>query len=186
MLNLLGSLAYLAAAIACLAAAFHARAAPSRRVRQALVRHWLGLALLFVLLTVWRASGGEAAVQDWGRDLLHARGIYDARRSWQGPIGAAALLAAGCWIGWLAARNHRRIDPLVGWSRLAGLGLLGYSLLRLLSWHPVDAVIYLSLGPFLVNHVIDMGLTLFCGLAALLAARARFARPVDQGHAASQ
>jgi hypothetical protein len=175
MLNLLGVLVYLAVSGLCLTAALRARKAPSRRARRQLVRHWSGLAMLFALLAAWRGWGGEVFVQEWGRGLLHAEGVYAARRSWQGPVGAFALLAAGAWVSWLAIRDHHRIDPLVGWSRIAGLGLLGYTLLRLLSWHPVDAVIYASLGPILVNHLIDMGLTLFCGLAAILAIRARFA-----------
>lgn len=174
MLNLLGVLAYLAVVLACLAAALHARSAPSRRARRHLVRHWLGLAALFAILAAWRGLGGEIAVQEWGRSLLHAEGVYAMRRSWQGPLGASALLGAGGWVGWLAIRDRRRIDPLVGWSRLAGLGLLGYTLLRLLSWHPVDAIIYTGLGPLLVNHLIDMGLTVFCGIAACIASRARF------------
>lgn len=177
MFNLLGVLAYFVVALACLAAASHARGAPSRRVRLRLVKHWLGLSALFLILAAWRGLGGEAAVQDWGRGLLHAEGIYGERRSWQGPLGAAALLGAGIWAGWLAIRDRRRIDPLVGWSRLAGLGLLGYTVLRLLSWHPVDAVIYAGLGPFLVNHLIDMGLTVLCGIAAFVATRARFMAP---------
>lgn len=174
MLNLLGVLAYLVVVLACLAAALRARGAPSRRARTRLTRHWLGLAALFVILAAWRGLGGEVALQEWARGLLHAEGIYAARRSWQGPVGASALLAAGAWASWLAIRDRRRLDPLVGWSRLAGLGLLGYTLLRLLSWHPVDALIYAGLGPFHINHLIDMGLTIFCGLAACVAARARF------------
>lgn len=174
MLNLLGALAYLVVVLACLAAALHARRAPSRRARGQLVRHWLGLMVLFALLAAWRGLGGEAAVQEWGRNLLHAEGVYAMRRSWQGPVGASALLGAGAWVGWLAIRDRRRIDPLVGWSRLAGLGLLGYTLLRLMSWHPVDAIIYAGVGPLLVNHLIDMGLTVFCGIAAGVASRARF------------
>ena len=174
MLNLLGVLAYVVVVVACLAAALRARAAPARRVRAHLTRHWLGLAALFLILAAWRGLGGEAAAQDWGRSLLHAEGLYDARRSWQGPVGAFALLAAGAWASWLAIRDRRRIDPLVAWSRLAGLGLLGYTALRLLSWHPVDAIIYARLGPLHINHLVDMGLTVFCGLAACVAARARF------------
>lgn len=175
MLNLLGVLLYLVVVVLCLAAALRARGAPSRRTRKRLIRHWLGLAALFVLLAAWRGWGGEAWVQEWGRGLLHTQGVYEQRRSWQGPLGASILLAAGGWAAWLAVRNRQRIDPLIGWSRLAGLGLLGYSLLRLLSWHPVDAIIYASLGPFLVNHLIDAGLTLFCGLCAAIAVRAHFA-----------
>lgn len=173
MLNLLGTAAYLIVAAACLGAAWHARRAQTRTVRQRLQQHWAGLAFLFIGLAAWRAGGGEAALQEWGRNLLHLQDAYETRRAWQGPVVVLALIGAGSLVAWFTGRHARRIDPLLGWSRIAGLGLFGYTAVRALSWHPVDAVIYASLGPVHINHLIDIGLSAICGGAAAIALRSR-------------
>lgn len=167
MLNLAAALIYVAVA----GLALHAR----RKLPYPPARlHWAGVAACFAALAAWRLAEGEALIQEIARNAAHASGDYDRRREWQGPLVALAILAgapAFAWIAWQA----RHVPPVM-WSRLATLGLLAYSALRAVSFHPVDVVIYAGIGRLHLNHVIDLGLCAVVAACALY--RPRRARRV--------
>jgi hypothetical protein len=162
MFNLAGGLFYLAVAAAAWRAASGKGSAGN-------AFHWRAVCLLFVGLAAWRIGYGEAMVQAWARDTAHAAGSYDLRRRWQAPVSVVMLLAGGGVMLWLAL--GRSADSLLRWSRFASLGLLAYSALRLVSFHPIDALIYKGPGPFHLNHIIDLGLAGVVGCCAILARR---------------
>lgn len=166
MFNLAGALFYLAVAAAAWRAALHCRQATF---------HWRAIALLFAGLAAWRIGYGEAVVQGWVRDAAQAAGSYELRRDWQAPVTALVLLAGAIWALWLIIAPPA--ERLLRWSRFASLALLAYSGLRLMSFHPVDALIYRGPGPFHFNHAIDLGLAAFVGYCAILAARRAQAAP---------
>lgn len=166
VLNLVAAFAYLVVMALALRAA-----GPAGRGRARL--HWAGVAACFLGLAAWRLLEGESWIQALARNAAHAAGDYDRRRDWQGPLVAMALLfgaPALAWIAWQA-----RQVPTILWSRLATLGLLAYSALRALSFHPVDALIYAGIGRLHINHGIDLGL---CAVVAACALR----RPGRVGH----
>lgn len=162
MFNLAGAVFYLAVAVAAWRAALRQDGAGN-------VFHWQAVALLFVGLAAWRFGQGEAVVQTWVRDAAQAAGSYELRRRWQAPVAALAVLAGGGWTLWRIIVPPA--DRLLQWSRFASLALLAYSGLRLVSFHPIDALIYRGPGPFHLNHAIDLGLAGVVGYCAILAAR---------------
>lgn len=166
MLNLAGSLAYLAVSVLAVRTALW-----SRRVGRpsATAAHWWTVAVLFAGLAAWRAAGGEALAQGFARDLVLDAGNYALRREWQAPLVALAALAGAACMAW--AFVAPRTDPNVYWSRLAAIGLLAYSAVRLVSLHSVDAILYASVGPFHVNHFMDLGLTAVVGYFAIISIR---------------
>jgi hypothetical protein len=141
--------------------------------------HWAGVALCFAALAAWRLLEGEAALQELARQAAHSAGDYDRRREWQGPVVAAALLFGVPALGW-AAWRVRGVPPVL-WSRIATLGLLAYSAVRAISFHPVDALIYAGIGRLHLNHVIDIGLCAVVAACALY--RPRSARHAGAGRA---
>lgn len=118
--------------------------------------HWAAVAFCFMALAAWRLLEGEAAMQELARQAAHSSGDYDRRREWQGPLVAMALLFGAPILGWIAWQA-RGVPPVL-WSRIATLGLLAYSAVRAISFHPVDALVYAGIGPLHLNHVIDIGL----------------------------
>ncbi len=95
-----------------------------------------GFALaLLAVLTVWRL---ELVLGDWLRETLRSGGWYPQRR----PLQAAALVLSVCLGGQLLrhALPAGVGRPLLG--GVAGTSLLMFILwARLLSWHPLDAVL---------------------------------------------
>lgn len=169
MFNFSGAVFYLVVASLAWCAAVHCGRVPGGQGARGRAFRWRAVALVFVVLAAWRIGQGEAIVQDWARDTAHAAGSYALRRQWQAPLAALVVLAGGAWMLRLAAL--RRVDVLLHWSRFASLALVAYSSLRLVSFHPVDALIYRGIGPFHLNHVIDLGLAGVVGCCAVVAAR---------------
>lgn len=164
MFNLAGAVFYLAVALLAARAGWRTRPSwPAAR------RGWYLIALAFALLAVWRLGHGEEVVQAWARGLAMASGQYEARRSVQGPVVVVGMLLGYGWLTWLAFAPAS--SAALRWARIAALALLGYSGLRALSFHPVDALIYAGLGPFHVNHAIDLGLAAIVASCAVRAPR---------------
>ena len=163
MLNLAGALVYLAVAALAVRAALQAR---SLGRPGAVAFHWWAIALVFAGLAAWRVAGGEALAQGFARSLAVNAGSYAARREWQVPLVGLAVLAGAVGTAWAFA--SRRTDPSVHWSRFAALGLLAYSAVRMVSLHAVDAFLYASVGPFHLNHFIDLGLAVLVGYFAIV------------------
>jgi len=130
---------------------------------------WLAVSALFLGFAAWRAGGGEALVQQWARAGSRAEGLYADRRTWQGPLTVAGFLTIAGVTATIFIRKPGLARSPLAWANVSALALAGYTLLRSLSFHPLDAILYAGFGPFHVNHVIDAGLTLFCGACALLA-----------------
>lgn len=159
MLNLAGAAVY--GVVALLAARAAWRGGRGHRW------HWLAIALVFAALAGWRLAHGEALVQGWARAMLYDNGTYVARHAWQAPAAAVLLLAGFVALALIALR--RGVEPLRRWSALATVGLCGLSVLRLLSFHGLDALLQAGAGPFRVNHAIDLGLAGMAGACALIA-----------------
>ncbi|MDT0509468.1 hypothetical protein [Novosphingobium sp. MMS21-SN21R] len=128
---------------------------------------WSGLAVLFVALFAWRVTGVEESMRTVLRGMLRADGDYGARQELQGPLSAAAVLAASLMIflGWRVYARTRTgsLTRLVAVARLAMIGLVGLVALRLISLHVADKLLY---GPAHLNWLIDIGCTLVIGLCA--------------------
>lgn len=167
MLNLAAALIYILVA----GLALRARAGLAQAGARA---HWAGVAACFLALAAWRLFEGEAALQEIARQAAHSTGDYDRRREWQGPVVAMAVLLAAPAMGWIAW-SARGIPPVM-WSRMATLGLLAYSAVRAISFHPVDVLIYAGIGRLHLNHVIDLGLCAAVAACAVYSPR-RSGRP---------
>lgn len=159
---------YLAVAATCLVAALGARSRPDGLRDSAL---WLGIAAMFVLLAASRGLGLENWVQETLRSLLQRQGEYGSRRAIQGPIAAAVLAAGGIGVIVLMLRSQparlsRRATCLRGAMRAAA-AMLGLVALRIVSFHPTDALLYEAK----LNWVLDIGLSLAVGGAALIYSR---------------
>lgn len=139
------------------------------------------ISLLFLVLTAWRLGNGEELVQLWARGIAHAYGYYEDRRQWQGPAAAIAVaLVAGIVFRFLVW-THRWGVNNISIACLSAISLGGYTLIRSISFHPVDTFIYASIGPFRVNYCIDIGLSVICGACALGARRRTIGRGMPEG-----
>lgn len=153
-------------------------------------RLWLSVAMLLALLIVWRWIDGDEIFRMFMRSTMKEEGTYGERRRIQAPILLAVMLVAGAaaWIFW---RNLKRQMP-GGWQRMllnphalaaqVALVFAAYSLVRAISFHPFDAIIYRSFGPLNINRLVDLGLAALLGVLALWAISAPTApsRPMDQ------
>lgn len=139
-------------------------------------RRWTLLALLFAALAVSRIFSVEDLLRDFLRDLLRSENAYAARRDFQSPIAAGVLaIAALAGLGWSVGRARKirgRRNLAVEVASLAGLGMVLLALLRLVSFHPVDVLLY---GSLKLNWITDLGLS---GIVA--GAGAFYARVVRQ------
>jgi hypothetical protein len=119
---------------------------------------WAALALLFTLLAVMRVFAVEDLLREELRLVLRAEGSYDNRRVFQGPVFAALIIAAaaigGFWT-YYASRTIRGRRNIAAMAAIAsGCALLFLLVLRLVSLHSVDQLLY---GPLKLNWIIDLG-----------------------------
>lgn len=122
---------------------------------------WWIVAGVFLVLAGWRLAGGELRLQDDMRAFAESAGIYGMRRESQ-AIVSVALIGAGFLAVWWIARGPYALSRLARWAALASVG---YAALRFISLHAIDSLLYRA-GPFHLNYVIDMGLTLACAALA--------------------
>ena len=125
------------------------------------IRMWLFAAALFVALAALRGLGIEDFWQGELRSMLRAEGTYQDRREFQRPLAAIVVAFAGivaflwAYRGFRNVRGRRNVAVMVaGASAFAMIALVA---LRLISLHPVDALLY---GPLKLNWIIDMGSSL--------------------------
>jgi len=151
----IGALLYIVTMLAAIGAAW---LDGRRSGRPAAARaHWLAIAALFAGMAAWRLGSGEERLQAILRGELVEGGQYASRYTLQGPLIAVLVvlaLAIGAWVIW-----RWRHQPL--YRAISGggaLGLLAFSLLRLMSYHPFDRLIYASLGPLRLNYLIELAL----------------------------
>lgn len=118
---------------------------------------WLQIAALFAALAFEKGAGLDATLQLHAREILAARDMYELRRELQVPLILVMLLPlAGLFrsINRAPAQMHclRR-------ARLLALVLLGFDLVRSVSLHQIDTILFAGIGPLHVNHAIEAGLT---------------------------
>ena len=172
MLSLTAAGMYLGVGAACLyAATFTGGEGPSRPARAI----WLAIGGLFVILAASRIFSAEDRVRDLMRAWLNAGVGYQARRTIQGPIAAAVLAASGVagialLLGFRWVRAGARAERALIWATRASAAMMVLVALRLISFHPVDAILY---QPLRLNWVFDIGLTAVVGIAALTYAHPR-------------
>lgn len=164
--DIIGSLAYLLGFAAAIAAAVRLKGAPGTSAR---IPEWIGWALiagLFLMLAAWRIwNGDEWLRQSFGEAKVGGY-AYAHRRRLQGPL--ALMLATAGIVALYYANRYVREWSLPG--RLAAIcaaALLGFSLIRAISFHPVDRLIYFRVGPVNLNRLIDTGLTFLIFLLSL-------------------
>lgn len=163
MLGLTAAGLYLAVTAACVFAALATRGEGAPRRARAI---WLSIAGLFVILAASRLLNAEERARDMMRAWLNAGVGYESRRSVQGPIAAAVLAASGgAGIALLLGFRRARPDArALVWAMRAAAAMIVLVALRLISFHPVDAILY---RPLRLNWLLDIGLTGVVGLAAL-------------------
>ncbi|MEO8312378.1 MAG: hypothetical protein ABI520_14505 [Caldimonas sp.] len=134
-----GSLAFGAAALACLRAA---RVAPRGRVLW-----WvLGTVQLFCVLEVLFALRYE--LHDIATGLLQEHRWYASRGQWQAELlgtGLALIAAIAGWAAWRHRDDGARTAALAGTA--LGVSVLGAETISL---HRIDALMYSQAGPFVV------------------------------------
>lgn len=168
-LGLAAAWLYVAVLLACIAASMAgaARNQPSSHTLQ-----WAGLAVLFAALFAMRALGIEEELRQGLRANLLESGDYDRRREYQRPMVAAVIVLGAAVAFWLFYRivqsvSQRRMLAL-STAMLGGIGIAGLLILRIISLHQVDAVLY---GPLKLNWVGDVGASLWVMAAAIYYAR---------------
>lgn len=164
---LMGVGLYLAVALASIAAA-RARSS-GRNVMGA--RIWLVISLVMLGMAAWRFVDGDDALRDFVGDWARRDGVYGSRRQAQGPLVLLLAIAGG-----LAAYFLR--GSIAGLRRAAGsidlyaagiaMLFVAYAVIRAISFHPVDALIYSSVGPFNLNRIIDPAMA--CAILVLCVA----------------
>ena len=164
-LDLIGSGLLVLAALLVVRAAIAAR----RLGRPAgVARFWWVAAVLLLLAGLYRLTGAEHLLTDRLRQSATGEGWYGGRRIFQAALTSVGVVVAAAAL-WIALRLR------AGWpERLAALALVGYavlSILRLVSLHMVDSVLYRSLGPIHANWLFELALVGAVAVGAAAATR---------------
>lgn len=145
--NGLRAAAYLVAGMLCFAASTRGPADADARTLQLVRAFWLALAAMLVVLAFSRMFDLGPWLTDRGRDIAEAQGWYDERRRLQSRavqaivlMGGFGVLAGVMWFFRAAYREH----PI---AFIASVYLLSFVLVRAISLHQVDSVLY--------NHPIE-------------------------------
>ena len=122
---------------------------------------WIAVAALFVGLALIRVFAVEELARSFLRCVLQSEGAYESRRAVQAPLfavvfaTAAATLAGAVYFVANTVRGGRNVAVITAMGCAAGMVFL--MVLRILSLHSVDEVLY---GPLKLNWVGDIGLSL--------------------------
>lgn len=131
---------------------------------------WMIVVAIFVGLAAMRIFAAEDQVREALRLVLYAEQSYDERRDFQKPLIAivfvVALILSGGTIYALAERVQGRRNFAAVVALACSGGLLFLLVLRLVSLHSIDALLY---GPMKLNWFADLGLT-----GAVLACAVRY------------
>ena len=164
MLNLGGSAIYVAVAVLC---AMAWRAAHQKFQSRRHTYTWLISSVFFVLLAINRLSMLEARAKQELQALFEFSFAYAERQSVQEPLAAIALIVIGIGLFVLFRRKRgewagRRAHAVLV-AQLGVVGMIGLIALRIISYHPIDSILYRGLH---LNWAIDVGLSVAVGWAA--------------------
>lgn len=170
MLSLVGAAYYGVVFLACILGFRAARGAPNWHLAV-----WGALVILFAALIVWRVLSLEDILRTELRDLLRGSHAYGQRRGLQlvlaGGLALIGAIAATVAIRMVRTLIRGRRDRFCFIALLSGGAMLGLVLLRLISWHATDLLLF---GPLKLNWFLDLGLATSVAACALLyATRAR-------------
>jgi hypothetical protein len=146
--------AYATCAVACY---LNVRVLSRRVLAHSKVEKWVWLLLLcsFTFLCINKQLDLQSAMTEAFRQLAHAQGWYGERRAYQRMFIKALLVSSG-----VAAIAITRLTWSLPCSvKLAGLGfcfVLGYVLIRAVSFHDVDALIGMKLLTVRVNWLLEL------------------------------
>ena len=170
MLTFLAAAAYLVtAALSVLAA----RALPGGGSHpRAGRRFWLFAGAFFVALAAMRLGGAEDAVRGLLRGWLVADGEYGSRRAIQGPIVALVMCALIAIAVWTRAASRAGgggpAGAAIRWARRGVAAMAVLIVLRLISFHPIDVLLYRQLH---LNWIVDIGSTVLVAACAIVSLR---------------
>lgn len=159
--------AYLAAALACGAAAIAERRAV-RRGEPAIPGLWLVLAGLMLFLGINKQLDLQTLFGTIGRQIAREQGWYGQRRQVQAAfiaglgLGGLALLAGLAW--WIRRLWRRCLLALAG-----VVFLFAFVLIRASSFHHVDALLGSTALGIRWNAILELGGIALVGLGALVA-----------------
>jgi hypothetical protein len=164
----IGSLLYLLTGIAAVTAS---RRAPTRRSRL----HWRFITVFIIALIPWRLLQIEEAAREILRAALVVEGLYSERTNLQ-ILSIGGLVAVGAVAAGMYAAGARSRPWQLSVSGLAVAGMLGLNLIRLVSLHMLDRLIYASIGPFHLHYFAEFALLVAIGWASFSVERA----PIDR------
>lgn len=170
--DLVGSVIYLLGMVIALSAGWRRSHDPARSPREALC--WYAIAAIFAGLAIWRVLNGDAWLHDISRAQLIGEEAYRERRGpqWIAVMAVALAMALGLVAAYRWSRSLKRPDRI---ALSLAIILLAYSLVRAISLHAVDRIIYAFAGPVNFNRVFDLGVSILVPLLTLPRIR-RFVR----------
>jgi hypothetical protein len=139
----------------------------ARRIEGRDRRVWYGTALLLLLLMINKQLDLQSALTAFARCHAQIYGWYEDRRPIQlAFIASVALIAAIVFLSMLLSLRGSIGRNLL---LLAGLLLLlSFVAIRAAGFHHFDILIQQQIGPFQMNHVLELGSLLILFLAGLL------------------
>ncbi len=164
-LSMIAAAVYALVALACLLAAFSVgKAGVHSRHR----RNWLLIAAFFAFLFFLRGLLIEDMAESLIRSALQSGGLYSSRRGLQALTAivmiAAVLTGFSVWLFKRLRQARGRRGKAVLVAQCASIGMVLLVLVRLVSFHPIDALLY---GPLKLNWIADLGLALIVTTSAL-------------------
>jgi hypothetical protein len=164
-LSLAASALYILVALSCLVAGTSAAA---RRQPFTVLAQWGLIAVLFLAMAFARCFDIEHALRQDMRGVLMADGAYEMRREYQRPAAALVVVLSSALAFWLVYKIAQGIGKrrvlAVCVARMAALSLVTLVVLRIVSLHPVDGLLY---GPLKLNWIIDIGASMVIMAAAV-------------------
>lgn len=153
--------------IAMLSAAA-ALSAGRQRLQGRLSYAWLGLAAFFALLVMVRLFDLEEIGRAELRAFFRARGAYEMRGEIQRPLAVVLLLAIAACGGWFTFRilpsACGKAEQAICLAMMSAAGMLALIVLRMISLHMTDALLY---GPLKLNWVADIGMACLVAASAV-------------------
>jgi len=159
--------AYAVAALLCVAAAIRERTVSNNWRVPAF---WFAIAAIMFVLALSRLVELGPLISEEGRELAKQQGWYDERRAYQRraveAIAVAGSMVAAAGFIWLFAVPSRQY-PL---ALIAVVFLVCYVLIRAISLHEVDTVLYdRPIEGIRINALLELAAIALLSVAALIA-----------------